>query len=158
MSSPDSPLRLQVVNRFVAVLEAITAGSNYFYTPYEVVKRIILPEETNGTPTYMVIPEGGGNIEFGGTELYDETLRIVVHGIVADNVDIVTRMERAIRDIRKAINDDSKSGTPGSLSVLCVQVRILEPPETDGGAFSVIGKGYFAQPFEVTISGDFGEL
>lgn len=158
MSTPSDPLRLQIINRFVTVLGNISAGSNYFYTPHEVLKRIIVPDEVDDTPTYMVIPEGGGNIEFTCTELYDETFKVIVHGIVADNVDIVTRMERAIRDVRKAINDDSKSGASGSLGVLCVQVRILEPPETDGGAFSVIGKGYFAQPFQVTISGDFGEL
>ena len=158
MTQPSDPLRLQVANRFVTVLEAITAGSDYFYTPFEVIKRIILPEEANGTPTYMVVPEGGGNIDFSGTNLYDEKYKLVVHGIVEDNVDIVTKMERAIRDIRKAINDDSKSGAAGSLGVLCVQVRVLETVETDGGAFSVIGKGYFAQPFDIEISGDFGEL
>jgi len=155
---PTAGFRLQVINRIVAVLQAIVAGDNYFYTPYAVVKKFLLESELKGYPTYMVFASTGGNIEIASTNLYDETFMVSVKGWVSDPSDTVTKVENAVRDIRRAINEDSKLGTAGSLGALTVEVRIKEPPDTDDGYWSIANLGFFDQRIEVTISGDYGEL
>lgn len=151
---PADPKRLQIIDRFVTVLKAITAGADYFYTPYQVEKKALIQPEVSGTPCYLVLPDSGGAIEVSGQELYDEHFYVAVTGIVQDYDDIATKLERAIRDVRKAINEDSTSETSGTLGTLAVQVRIDEPPEID----YFENFGFFNQRFRVVISGDFGEL
>ena len=164
MPSPANPKRLQVVDRVVVVLSAITAGANYFYTPcLPVRKRFVHWAEASGlnpdNPFYMVFSATGGKVELGGApDLYDEDFYISIKGYVKDHVDTETKKERAIRDIRKAINDDSKSGVAGSLGTLCIEVAIEEPPETDNGYLSLEGFGFFDQRIRIRIDGDFGEL
>jgi hypothetical protein len=150
--------RLQVINRIVSVLQGILAGSDFWYTPGEVAKRFKHWSECTKFPTYMVFSSSGGEIAYAGEMQYDETFYVSVKGIVQDNLDTVTKLERSIRDIRKAINDDSISPNAGTLGALAVQVRIDEPPETDDGYLSLEGFGFFDQKIRCVISGDFGEL
>lgn len=159
--APTNPLTQQIIERIIVVLKAITAGDNYFYTPYDVAKKFVHWQEAPVTPTkphYMVFRDSGGSIDFAGTNSYDETWYINIKGYVKDNADTVTKLERAIRDIRKAINDDSKSGAAGSLGTIGVQTLFEEPPSTDNGYLSSEGFGYFEQRVKVITSGDFGEL
>jgi len=159
--SPTDSLTLQAIDRVITVLKAIVAGDDYFYTPYDVAKKFIHWQESPVTPTkphYMVFRDSGGSIEFSGTNQYDETWYINIKGYVKDNADTVTKMERAIRDIRKAINDDSKSAEAGSLGVIAVQTIFEAPPETDNGYLSSEGFGFFDMRVKVITSGDFGEL
>lgn len=159
MPSPADPKRLQVIDRIVAVLAAIIAGADYFYTPYSAHKGFVHWSATQGFPFYMVMPITGGKVELSGApDLYDEDFIISIKGCVQDNTDSVTKMERAIRDVRKAINDDSKLGTAGSLGNLCVEVAIEETAHPDDGYLSLEGYGFFDQKIRVKIAGDFGEL
>ena len=45
-----------------------------------------------------------------------------------DRSDLVSKIEKAVRDVRRAIDQDSKSGAAGTLGVLAIQVRIDESP------------------------------
>jgi hypothetical protein len=155
---PNDPKRLQIIDRIVTVLSNIQTGTDYFYTPYEVKKRFIHWEEAKGFPTYMVFTDSGGEIVFAGYNLYDEIFYVNVKGIVKDWKDTVSVLEKCIRDVRKAINDDAKSGASGTLGTLCIEVRIEEPPLTDNGYLSLEGFGFFEQRIRIRISGDFGEL
>ena len=156
---PSDPLRLQILNRFETVLNAIETGDNYFYTPHKVSKHPISYELAKNGPLYMVFTgEEGGPIEFAGTDLYDEKFTVSVQGIVFDRADLISKLEKAIRDVRKAVNDDSKSGAAGSLGVLAHQTIAERSPEV--GYFSADKDDFavFEQKYQVTISGDFGQL
>lgn len=161
MAVPTSPLTQQVIERIITVLAEITTGANYFYTPAAVIKRFVHWREASFSPDkpiYMVFRDSGGTIEYIGNELYCEDWVVNVKGYVQDNADTVTKLERAIRDIRKAINDDSKSGVAGSLGAITAAVTIEEPPETDNGYLSLEGIGFFDQRIRIRTDGDFGEL
>lgn len=159
---PEDPKRKKVADRFVTILGSIAAGNDYFFTPMEVAKHYIFPEEAacvQNRPVYSVYPEGSSGsffVETGG--VYDEKYPLTVHGIVENPVDIVGDLEKAVRDVRKAVEADSRNTDPGALGDLCINVSIENPPETDGGAFSGIGRGYFAQEFMIHVSGDVTEL
>lgn len=159
--TPTNPLTQQIIERIIAVLEAITMGDDFFYTPAAVAKRFVHWREASFSPDkpyYMVFRDSGGTIEYIGHELYCEDWNINVKGYVQDNSDTVTKLERAIRDIRKAINDDSKSETAGSLGALAAAVTIEEPPDSDNGYLSLEGIGFFDQRIRIRTDGDFGEL
>jgi hypothetical protein len=157
---PAIPLRLQAINRIVAVLQAITAGATYFYTPGTVAKRLIHLDECKAFPTYMVFTASGGKVELTGAagddSEYTEDFYVSVKGIVKDSVDTVTRLENSIADVRKAIDADSRSAAAGSLGVLAVETRIEESPETDDGYLSLEGFGFFDQKIRVSIAGVMG--
>ena len=156
MTTPAAEsLRLQVINRIVTVLEAITDGADYWYKPAAVRKQLMAIEECSGYPTYMVFPVSGGPVEAVGPDLYDEDMEILIKGYVKDESDPVTKVERCLRDIRRAINEDSKSGVAGTLGVLAVETRIEQSPEVE---FSIDGFGGFDQRIRVKITGAFGEL
>lgn len=152
--APADPKRLQVADRFETVLNAITAGENYFYAPHKVAKKLLDYELAKYGPIYMVLSESEGNIVFSGHELFDETFHISVHGVVHERDDLVEKVEKAIRDVRYAIDQDSKTVSSGTLMTLCEQVRIDEPPEVDYWE----DFAFFRQRFRNQISGDFGEL
>jgi len=159
MAPATNPKRLQVIDRIVTVLKAIVTGDNYFYTPYDVTKRFVHWAEAKGFPLYMVHSASGGTIVYAGEQQYDESFYVSVKGIVQDQNDTISKLEKAIRDIRKAINDDSESTAAGSLGTLCVQVRIDEPPETDNGYLQLEGGfGFFDQRIHIQITGEYGEL
>jgi hypothetical protein len=157
---PAVPLRLQVIDRIVAVLQAITTGATYFYTPGAVVKRFVHWTECKAFPTYMVFTGSGGTVELSGAagddSEYTEDFFVSVKGIVKDSVDTVTRLENAIADIRKAIDADSRSGAAGTLGALAVETRIETSPETDDGYLSLEGMGFFDQKIRISIAGVIG--
>jgi hypothetical protein len=160
MTTPATPLRLQVIDRIVAVLQGISTGATYFYTPGEVAKRFIHWSECKAFPTYMVFTASGGKVELSGAagddSEYTEDFYVSIKGIVKDSVDTVTKLERCIADIRKAIDADSRSGAAGSLGVLAVETRIEDSPETDDGYLSLEGMGFFDQKIRVSIAGVMG--
>lgn len=159
--APTNPLTQQIIERVVTVLAAITTGSNYFYTPADVIKRYVHWREAGlspDNPLYMVFRDSGGVITYIGENNYCADYFINVKGYVQDNSDTVTKLERAIRDVCKAINDDSKGESAGTLGALAAAVTIEEPPETDNGYLSLEGIGFFDQRIRVRIDGEFGEL
>ena len=159
--TPTDPMSLKIIDRIVTILQAIIAGDSYFFTPYDVAKKFVHWEEAKvkaNRPQYMIFRDSGGRTEFAGTNLYDEHWFINVKGYVKHNSDTVTPLEKAIRDIQKAINDDSKSDAAGSLGQLGIQVIFEEPPSTDNGYLSSQGFGFFEQRVKVISTGDFGEL
>ncbi len=161
MAPGTNPLTQQIIERIVTVLAAITTGDDFFYTPAAVAKRFVHWREASFSadkPYYMVFRDSGGVITQIGENLYCEDYFINIKGYVKDNNDTVTRLERAIRDIKKAINDDSASEVAGTLGALAAAVTIEEPPETDNGYLSLEGIGFFDQRIRIRIDGDFGEL
>jgi hypothetical protein len=160
MPTPSAlSLRLQIVNRLVVVLQAITAGATYWVKPYEVLKRDIMLEQAKGFPVYMVYSGSDKGISISGApDQYDEVMQVLVEGYVKDMVDPITALEKSIQDVRLAINTDSKSGAAGTLGTLSTESIMFGPVKTDEGLFSADGFGYFSQPVEVTITGDFGVL
>jgi hypothetical protein len=162
MPSPSAnPKRLQVIDRIVNRLQAITAGSDFFFTPARVAKKLLHIDQTTATPVYMVMAgEQGGPIEEDGPpDVYHETFYVSVKGVIRDNADTVTKCEQALRDIRRAINEDTRptAGT-GSLHDIADRVIVVKGPDMDDGYNSLNGFGYFDQQFQVEIHGDFGEL
>ena len=160
MAPSANPIRLQVIDRIVAVLGAITTGTDYFFPPGKVAKRFMHLEEINAFPCYMVMAgEKGQSIQLAGApNEYDEVFSVSIKGVIKDSEDTVTTCEQALRDIRKAINTDSISGTAGSLGAIADQVTFVEGPDMDDGYLSLQGYGYFDQKVMVHIHGDFGEL
>jgi len=159
--APTNPLTQQIIERVITVLEAITAGDNFFYTPYAVIKRYVHWREAKLTatkPLYMVFRDSGGVITYIGENNYCADYFINIKGYVQDPSDTVTKLERAIRDVCKAINDDSKGESAGALGALTAAVTIEEPPETDNGYLSLEGFGFFDQRIRIRIDGEFGEL
>lgn len=156
-----NPLRLQVADRIATVLAAITAGNNYFHTPGKVAKRFMALSEMNHFPCYMVSTGTGGNLDLSGApDEYDETMYLIVRGVVKASRDTVTPLEQALRDVRKAINDDSTDrATTGALGNLdgVSEVRI-DSIETDDGYLSAEGFGFFELRIRVVITGTEGEL
>jgi len=159
--APTNPLSQQCIDRVVTVLSAITAGSSFFYTPFDVKKEFLIWREakfTKDKPLYMVSRGSGGAITYIGENNYEMEFFISIQGYVQDSSDAVTRLCRAIRDVQKAINDDSKGETAGTLGALAAAVTIEESPETDNGYFSPEDIGWFDQLIRVRIDGEFGEL
>jgi hypothetical protein len=155
---PDDPLRLQVRDRLKLVLESIKAGEDYFATPEDVRLVDVLSVQVKGYPTYSVHPDSGGRIEEQNDNCIDESYTFVVKGMVKDPEDPGAACLKAIRDVRKAIDDDYTAGGTGSLQTLVVRLRFPDPPTTDNGLFSDQGLAYFEQRVEVTISGNYGSL
>jgi flagellin-specific chaperone FliS len=159
MSQPTLPKRLQVIERIITVLKAISAGSDYFYSAYEVNRQFKHWDEINGSPTYSVHSDSGGEIAANINHFYDETFYVVVKGVIDNMDDPVGTLEKSIRDVQKAINTDSYNrADSNSLSFIATHVKFADPPETDNGNLSIIGKAYFEQRIQITISGNFGEL
>jgi hypothetical protein len=161
MARPADPRRLIVIDRAFEAIKLIRSGSDYFYTPAKVQKRYTHWREVKAFPLYMVFGDSGGDIKLSGHNLFEETFYFSVRGYVSDKFDTVTKVERAVRDIRRCIDQDSKDrDTPGALGTLgwIFQIRIDEPPTTDNGYLSMEGFGYFNQRIRAHISGNFGEL
>lgn len=161
MAPSTNPLTQQVIERVVTVLAAITTGSSYFYTPYAVIKRYVHWNEATlrvSRPLYMVFIDSGGAINYIGENNYEDDWYLNVKGYVKDPSDTVTPLVRSIRDVQKAINDDSKGEGAGSLGAITAAVTIEEPPETDNGYLSLVGFGFFDQRIRIRTDGEFGEL
>ena len=157
MSAPTASKRLQVINRVVTVLGAITAGSDYFYTPAQVTKGFVAVP--TGYPVYEVLSASGGEIGLHLDQQNVESFFIRIIGKVQGSTDCVTLIENALRDVRKAINEDFKPGAgAGSLITLATDMRIETPPDI---AYEFEGFGpfnAFAQMIRFQVSGEWGEI
>jgi hypothetical protein len=160
MAVPTTPLRLQVIDRVVTVLKAIAAGTTYFYTPYAVSKRLMHFKECGGFPTYMVFMGAAtGTPEAHLDSEYVETLTLSVQGWVDLELgEPQSKLCKCIRDVQKAINDDSKSTVVGSLGQLTSGMCDIGSLETDNGGFSLEGFAFFEQLVVCKLVGDWGEL
>ena len=155
--APTASKRLQVIDRVVVVLGAIVAGANYFYTPAQVTKGFVAVP--TGYPVYEVLSASGGEIELHLDQQNTEAFYIVIVGKVQGSTDCVTLIENALRDVRKAINDDFKPAAgAGSLGTLATDMRIDTPPDI---AYEFEGIGLFnafAQRIKFQVSGEWGEI
>lgn len=162
MPTPSAdPIRLQVIDRIVNRLSAITAGSDYWYTPGKVSKGFIMIPDIPSFPCYMVMAgeKGGEIVATGLPDHHDENFTISIKGVIkcSSGPDAVSMLERALRDVRKAINTDSISGDAGSLGVIAVKTWFTEGPDMDDG-YLIQNYGFFDQRVSVMITGEFGEL
>ena len=151
MTTPAKSLRLQVIDRIVAVLTAITQGADYWYTP-QIFRRAILENEMVGNVAYAVFPGPGQDPEEINGE-HTERFEVLVRGVVRDASDPVSAQEKAMADIRKAIDIDSRLGTAGALGALTVKVEIGSS-ETDEGEFFAQNLGFFEQRIRVEVAGN----
>jgi len=131
MAPSTNPIRLRVADRFVEVLKAIESGSTYWYTPHEVQRNVIPYENAKHGPIYSVFTEGAGPIEIESDNNINEMFYIAVDGIVFDRSDPVAVVEKALTDVRLAIDTDSINPAANTLGTLCYQVRMDESPEMD---------------------------
>lgn len=152
MTTPAKPLRLQVIDRIITVLEALTEGSEYWKAPGMVARRYVGPDGVVAYPVYSVFPGDGQAPEQDSGE-YRETFTVIVCGVVRSSVDIVTEMEHALADIRRAVDKDARLGTAGSLGALTVSVE-LDVSSTDKGENLALGLGFLEQHFRVQIAAD----
>jgi hypothetical protein len=153
---PTDPLRLQVVDRFVEVLEAIAPEDGYFFHAGEVTKKFSHWEDCQAFPSYSVFTDSGGSLEDHSSFRYGETFHINVKGYVKDDADTVTLLEQCLSDIRLAVMADTKAAAgAGSLGALGAIVRIEEGATTDNGYLSIEGYGFFEQKFTIEISDSF---
>lgn len=163
MAWPTDPKSLQVIDRFIVVLQAIVGGGpGYFYTPGEVMKGFRHYETATKFPCYMVALEGSTDRPVSvGDNHYHQTLAVSVKGWVdLEKGEAVSKLMRCIRDVQKAINEDTKSGAgAGSLGVIAPQCNV-DTVEADSGFLSIEGRGYgyFDQRFIVVTEGEWGEL
>ncbi|HUT61296.1 MAG TPA: hypothetical protein VNA25_25895 [Phycisphaerae bacterium] len=154
---PDTePLRLQIVERVIEVLEAMRPDDDYYYKAGEVNKRFLHWEDCQAFPSYSVFLDSGGALEDHANFRFGETFYINVKCYVKDDKDTVTPLARCLSDVRHAVINDTKSdaGT-GSLGVLGALVFIEEGATTDNGYLSLDGYGFFEQRFKVEISDTF---
>jgi len=147
------PLRLQVLNRIVEILEAMKgeAGATFWFTAYRVVKRFADSADAGGFPFYMVAPDSGQAPEWAGQQLADELMAVSVKAWVnLEGDEPTTKLEKCLADVRKAVMDDQASGPVGSLATLTLGCN-LDSLETDGGVLALDGLGYFDQRFVFRI-------
>jgi len=147
------PLRLQVLDRVVEVLNDIRPSTTYFYAPDSVLRRMVSYDEMKGSLCYMVSTDTGGTIE-AVQDLYVEDFYINVKCWVNDKDDPGAMMERALSDVRHAINADTlpTAGT-GSLAEMDALVFFDEPPTTDNGYLSLEGYAFFEQRIKIQVHG-----
>jgi len=159
MPSPSDPLRLKVRDRFLTVLGAITAGADYFYTPSIVTKSFVEFAETGEDVRYVVYTDTGpSETSISGHEQYDEVFYVMVGGRIFDYNDPVSKLEKCLQVVRKAINDDATTASSGSLLQLAsegvVNVRIDSAPIIEH-QMALEGYLFFFQPFLVRLQWDF---
>jgi len=163
MSWPAEPKSLQVLNRIVTVLEEIGGGSpDYFYTPGEVVKGFKIHRSATKFPCYMVALEGMPERPTPiGDNHYLETVAVSVKAWVdLEAGESVTKLLRCLRDVQKAVNEDTKSGAGAtSLGAICCSCNV-DTAEADSGFLMLEGRGYgyFDQRIVAVVEGDWGEI
>lgn len=153
MTLPADPKLLTITDRIVTVLKTIEEGDDFFYTPYDVLERFVHWNEAKGFPLYMVFPKNSEDPQFGGTDIYDQNVFYSIQGLLKAAMSI----EKSMRDIRKAINDDSKSVEAGTLGKLTVETRIGNF-DTDNGYLTLEGFRWFEITVRVNVSGDEGDI
>jgi hypothetical protein len=155
-----NPLRLQIIDRIVEVLEAIKgdAGATYWYTPNDVVKRFAEPEAVSGFPYYMIAPETSPQSPEHAEERLDwEYFAVSIKAWVdLEGGEPTTKLEKCLADVRKAVMADCLSAAAaGSLGALTVGSAI-DTCETDSGILSIEGHGYFDQRFVFKLALSWG--
>lgn len=126
--APSEPLRLTILKRFETVLKAIVAGDDFFFTPHKVSKHPIEYELAKYGPLYQVYSgDEAGPVDYTvGHLTRDETFYVNIQGIVHDRADLTTKLERALCDIRKALDEDAISSTAGTLGQLTDYAKMDE--------------------------------
>jgi len=153
----NDPIRLQVIDRIVTVLRDIQEGDNYFHSPRQVEKGFVA--EPQGYPIYMVRSESGGDIEMHGDAQFAETFYVSINGRMQEIGDVVSPMERCLRDVRKAIDADFRAGgAADSLIGLATTVQFDTPPDITYDVDATGPFAEFSQRVRITIFGEFGEL
>lgn len=147
-----NPLRLQIIDRIVEVLQAIKgdAGATYWYTPNEVVKRFADPEMASGFPYYMVAPDSSPQGPEPAEERLDwEHFAVSIKAWVdLEGDEPTSKLEKCLADVRKAVMDDClNTAGASSLAALGVVSSAIDVVETDGGILSIDGRAYFDQRF-----------
>jgi hypothetical protein len=160
---PTDGKRLKAINRIITLLRQIKAGSDFFYTPYAVVRCWLMPEECKGFPTYGVFAGSGGNTLLqaitGTPNIFDHDFFIIVRGYIHDTEDTVSKEEHSIHDIITAINEDVEDmATTGSLGRICDKVLIEDAPETDDGWGGMANIGFIEQRVHVFVSGTMNQI
>jgi hypothetical protein len=160
MAYPTTPKRLQVIDRVVALLQAIHEGTDYFYTADKVTKRAMNANECTGFPTYMVFMSGETEPEQHLDSEVVVKMTLTVDGWVdLEMGEPQSKLCKAIRDVQKAIDTDAKSTTAGSLGVLCANGLVdVGAVSTDNGEYSLKGFAAFSQTITVSLMGEWGEL
>lgn len=154
-----TPKRLRIRDRAVVVLKSIVAGSTYFFTPTEVLNKLIPPGQAQGDLTYMVFTDSGGSMEESDDLLIDEDFYFDVSAYCKNEADPQSMMEKALADVRRAIMADAINKVDSeSLGNIAILVKITEPAETDNGVFSAEGLAFFTQRFSVKISSSLLEM
>jgi hypothetical protein len=154
---PEDSKRLRIIDRIVTVLRGIQEGDDYFYSPHQVAKGFVA--EPSGYPFYCIRSESGGEIEMHSDGQWRETFFVSVNGRVQETGDVVSPLERSLRDIRKAIDTDMASGGgTGSLITLATSVVFDAPPDINYDADNVGPFAEFSQRVRITIDGEFGEI
>lgn len=157
---PPDPLTLQVIDRIVTVLKGIVGGADYFYTVGEnVIKGAKHYQEVTSFPFDMVSAETEDRKpEYLPDNLVRKYMAVSVKAYVdAEGGEPVTKLLKHLRDVQKAINEDSRSGTAGALGAIADFTEI-ETVETDNGMLALEGYGYFDQRVVVCITGNWGTL
>ena len=164
MAPTVKPLRLQIIERVVAKLKTIAAGTTYWYGAPHVLQQVIHPAEVEAEVTYCVTAgEGGGSITVEGAAgdgtQYWEDFIVAIKGYIRTDGNPAEALEKAIHDVRTAIDEDSRDRvTAGSLGNLAIAVTLERSPETDNGYGSVVGLGFFDLQVRVRIEGTYAEL
>jgi hypothetical protein len=165
MPTPSAlPLRLQIINRVVTALQAITAGANYWFTPTQVVKHYVPIEEIQGAITYMVYAgTGEGQVTLEGvsgpSSFFWEDVFVTIHGTVRADKDTAEIVAKCIRDVRKAIDADAiDKTTAGALGQLTVTCTMFKAPTTDNGWFSKMSFAEFEIQLVAKTEGTYADL
>ena len=129
--APSEPLRLTILKRYETVLNAITAGDDYFFTPHKVSKHPISYELAKFGTLYQIYSgDEAGTIDYTvGHITRDETFFVNIQGIVYDMADLTTKLERALVDIRKALDTDAIATAAGTLGQLTDYAKMAESAE-----------------------------
>lgn len=156
--APSEPLRLTVLKRFETILGAISAGDTYHYTPHKVDKHPIPYELAKYGPLYQIFSgDEAGPVDQAhrGHGIYSETFHVNIQGFVHDRTDLTTKLEKALADVREAVNTDALSAATGSLGAITDQVRMDESAES--GYFSDTEDDFalFNQRWRVEITGTY---
>jgi len=151
------PKRIQVRDRFITVLGAITVAGGYYHTPDLVTKSPIQYAKDPGKIRLIAYTDEGGEIA-NHSGAVDETFYVGVEGYIENQDDPNKVAEEVLQDVRRAIDADAKNPSAGYLGGLCLQVVMDESANVDN-EMAMEGINRFFQKFRCMITGaDFSEL
>jgi hypothetical protein len=162
MSYPLDPKTLQILDRVIEVLKDVTAGADYFYSiGGNVIKGIVGYDTLTSFPFDMVYlgPEHSApEYQPDGLVIKFPTIQVEGYVDATGEEDTITRLIKHLRDVQKAVNEDTKSGAgAGSLGVIAVYARV-GIAETDDGMLAGDGRAAFKLSINCCVDGDWGEL